>query len=67
MTNQVITYQDDAGRTIDICVDCKREFQADDVWPHNRNGQQFASVSRGQHTASCDTHSTDQRAAANIW
>ena len=46
---QVITYQSPAGETIDLSPAQEAEFDAMGTWPKDATGQEFCSVSRGQH------------------
>ena len=51
---KVVTYQDDRGGNINICLKCETKLKEAHEWPKNSVGQEYCTVSHGLHEGECD-------------
>jgi hypothetical protein len=52
----VVTWQDPAGNTLDVCPACEAAYSAAGTWPRTEYGE-YCSVSHGKHQGECQVHS----------
>lgn len=51
---KVVTYMTTLNEYICICPQCDARLTQAREWPRGQSGEEFATVSRGLHWASCD-------------
>lgn len=61
---QVVTYQSPNGSKLAICERCEEKLRDKGEWPKDRNGQEYCSVSMGQHYGDCGVCAKAARNAA---
>lgn len=63
---QVITYQAPNGQTIDLSLGQIRMLETARVWPRTQRGEEYCSVSCGQHAGQPTMTDAELRADCNL-
>lgn len=53
---RVVTWQSPSGQTINVCRPCERRLTEAQEWPRDTQGQEYATVSHGEHAGRCEVH-----------
>jgi hypothetical protein len=51
---RVVTWQSPGGGVLDVCLRCARAMDARGVWVRDNRGEEYCSVSRGEHYGDCE-------------